>query len=74
MDEYSDELEEYAVFLTTLKALKMALSKLPKWKKVALNFFVRDGYLFWKTSRNVAIRRVIDDPDLRTAAIWDVYR
>jgi hypothetical protein len=73
MDEYSDESEEYAVFLTTAKAPKMALSKLPKWKKIALNFFVRDGYLFRKTSRNVAIRRVIDDPDLRTAAIWDVH-
>jgi hypothetical protein len=46
MDEYSDKLEEYAVFLMTTKTPKMALSKLLKWKKMALNFFVRDGYLF----------------------------
>ena len=72
--EYSDELEEYAVFLTTTRTPKMPRSKLHTWKKVALNFFVRDGYLFRKTLRNIAIRRVIDDPNLRTAAIWEVHR
>jgi hypothetical protein len=72
--EYSDESEEIAVFLTTTKTPKMPRSKLPGWKKVALNFFVRDGYLFRKTSRNIAIRRVIDDNDLKTAAIWDIHR
>jgi hypothetical protein len=72
--EYSDESEEYAVFLTTTRTPKIPRSKLQAWKKVALNFFVRDGYLFRKTSRNVAIRRVVDDPDLRTAAIWEIHR
>ncbi|KAF1934650.1 hypothetical protein EJ02DRAFT_300301, partial [Clathrospora elynae] len=42
--------------------------------KRALNFFVRDGYLFRKTTRNIAIRRVVDDHDLQTAAIWDIHR
>jgi hypothetical protein len=73
VEEYSEESEEYAIFLTTTKTPKMPLSQLAKWKKMALNFFVRDGYLFRKTSRNVAIRRVVDDPDLRTSAIWDVH-
>jgi hypothetical protein len=68
-DEYSEESEEYAVFLTTARASRMLRNKLPGWKKFALNFFVRDGYLFRKTSRNVAIRRVIDNNDLRTAAV-----
>jgi hypothetical protein len=73
-EEYSEESEEYAVFLTTLKVPKMKRSKLTGWKKKAMNFFVRDGYLFRKTSRNIAIRRVIDDPDLRTVAIWEIHR
>jgi hypothetical protein len=73
-DEYSEESEEYAVFLTTARAPRMPRNKLPGWKKFALNFFVRDGYLFRKTSRNVAIRRVIDDNDLRTAAVWEIHR
>jgi hypothetical protein len=72
--EYSDESEEYAVFLTTMKTPQLPRSKLTAWKKKAMNFFVRDGYLFRKVSRNVAIRRVVDDPDLRTAAIWEIHR
>jgi hypothetical protein len=71
--EYSDESEEYAVFLIITRTLPMPRSKLRAWKKIAMNFFVRDGFLFWKMSRNVAIRRVVDDPDLCTAAIWEIY-
>lgn len=48
--------------------------ELRAWKKRALNFFVRDGILFKKTSRNIAIRRVVDDEDLRSAAVWNVHQ
>lgn len=73
--EYSEESEEIARFLTTMTTPKgMSRGELRAWKKRALNFFTREGYLFRKTSRNIAIRRVIDDDDLRTAAIWDIHR
>lgn len=73
--EYSDASEDIAVFLRTLRIPKgMTRKESRAWKKRAMNYFERDGYLFRKTSRNVAIRRVIDDADIRTAAIWEIHR
>lgn len=73
--EYSEDSERIAKFLTTGRAPRsVPQNSLRAWKKRALNFFVREGYLFRKTSRNVAIRRVVDDDDLRVAAIWEIHR
>lgn len=68
--EFSDALEQYAQFLINLKTPRgINPRELRAWKKRALNFFVRDGILFKKTSRNIAIRRVVDDEDLQSAVI-----
>ncbi|RAQ98663.1 putative gag-pol poly protein [Stemphylium lycopersici] len=73
--EFSEASEQYAQFLVNLKSPKgMQSRELRAWKKRALNFFVRDGILFKKTSRNIAIRRVVDDKDLQTAAVWNVHQ
>ena len=34
---------------------------------------MRDRILFRKTSRNIAIRRVVDDTDIRAQAIWQMH-
>ncbi|RYN41671.1 hypothetical protein AA0114_g10630 [Alternaria tenuissima] len=73
--EFSDASEQYAQFLINLKTPRgMNPRELRAWKKRALNFFVRDGILFKKTSRNIAIRRVVDDEDLQSAAVWNVHQ
>jgi hypothetical protein len=73
--EYAEPSEETARFLVHFETPRgLEPKELRAWKKRALNFFVRDGYLFRKTSRNIAIRRVVDDHDLRVAAIWNVHK
>ena len=68
--EYNEESEQYAQFLVNFKTPKgMTPKDRRAWKKKALNFFVRDRMLFRKTSRNIAIRRVVDDTDIRAQAI-----
>lgn len=72
--EYSEQSEQVAQFLVNLKVPKgMTPKELRAWKKRALNFFVRDRALFRKTSRNVAIRRVVDDTDIRSQTIWSTH-
>jgi hypothetical protein len=60
---YSEESQQYATFLTTLgRPDGMHGKEFRKFKAEALKFFVQDGHLFRRASKNVPIRRVVDDP------------
>lgn len=72
--EYGAESEGIARFLVRFEIPDVPRKELRAWKKRALNFFVRDGFLFRKTSQNIAVRRVVDDEDVRIAAIWEIHR
>jgi hypothetical protein len=72
--EYSDESEAIAVFLTTGKVPKSVPRQGPRaWKKKALTPHVTNSLLFKKASRNVAVRRVVDDPNIQVAAIEEIH-
>ena len=59
---YSEESQQYATFLTTLRRPDgMRGKEFRKVKAEALKFFVQDGHLFRRASKNVPIRRVVDD-------------
>ncbi|CAI6342054.1 unnamed protein product [Periconia digitata] len=76
LDEwYSEESEQIAQYLTTLRTPRgMDPRKARAWRKNALTFFAKDGHLFKKSSRNMAIRRVVDHPSLRVLLIWEIHR
>lgn len=67
--KYGAESEGIARFLVRFEIPDVPRKELRAWKKRALNFFVRDRFLFRKTSQNIAVRRVVDDEDVRIAAI-----
>ena len=73
--KYLEESKSIARFLlTTRTPTSIKRGNLRAQKKHALNFFTRNRYLFRKTSRNIAIRRVVDDEELRSIAIQEIYR
>ena len=59
--EYSEESQQYAVFLTTLKRPPGLQGKqYRKFKIEALKFIIQDNYLFRRASKNISLRRVIN--------------
>jgi hypothetical protein len=75
LPQYSAESEEIACFLTTLKKpSRLNRNQKQKWGKMALTFYTENGHLFKKSSRNIAIRRVVDDPDIRRTLVWEIHQ
>ena len=61
-ESYSARSEQIAQYLTTLKRPEdIPRSVFHKWKKHALQFVVQNDHLFRQKSKNVPLRRVVDD-------------
>jgi Integrase zinc binding domain len=59
---YSEESMRIATWLTTLhRPAELSTKEFMKFKANALKFMVRDGHLFRRASKNVPLRRVVDD-------------
>lgn len=74
-DTYSDESEQIAKFLTTLRRPpEMSRSQFSTFKKKALKFIVQDGHLFYRGhGRDLIMRRVLDRPEDRERALQGVH-
>jgi len=60
--DYNDTSQQYATYLTTLKRPEgMTGKEFRKFKVEALKYIVLDGYLFRRASKNIPLRRVMDD-------------
>jgi hypothetical protein len=71
---YSEKSQQYARFLTTLKRpTGMDTKEYRRFKSEALNYIVQDGHLFRRASKNVPIRRVVDDPEDRSAILYALH-
>jgi hypothetical protein len=74
-DSYTEESEEIARFLHSGKRPDhLSRSGKRHWTRTARTFFERSGHLFKKSTRNLAVRRVVDDPEVQKALIWEVHK
>ena len=61
-ESYSEKSEEIAKYLLTLrKPPGMGTKEFRKWRKEALKYKVQDRHLFRRNTKNIPLRRVIDD-------------
>ena len=73
-EDYSDESEAIARFLTTLaKPETMDRKEFRKFKANALKFLVRDGHLFRKANKNMPLRRVVDNETQRQQILQELH-
>ena len=71
---YSDQSRKIASYLTTLqKPGGMTSKELYSFKKQALRFKVQDSHFSRRNSKNVPLRRVIDDPTDRFAILIQLH-
>ena len=71
---YEDESEEIAQYLVYQRVPPgMPARKRRAWRRQALTFYFSDSMLFKKASRNVAVRRVVDDKTTQGAIITEVH-
>ena len=62
-DKYSDDSRKIATYLTTLRRPpELDTKEFNAFKKKAVKFKVQDNHLFRRNSKNVPMRRVVDDP------------
>jgi len=67
---YSSISQQYATYLTTLKRPEGVTGKeFRKFKAEALKFIVLDGHLFRRTSKNIPLRRVVDNETDRSSIL-----
>ena len=75
---YSDDLKAIVRFLKGLIALTrprdITIKDFRKFKDNTLKFTYGGGYLFRKSSKNIPIRRVIDDEDIRKEILEAIYK
>ena len=75
---YSDDLKAIVRFLKGLIALArprdVTIKDFHKFKDNTLKFIYGGGYLFRKLSKNILIRRVIDDEDIRKEILEAIYK
>jgi hypothetical protein len=67
---YSSISQQYATYLTTLKRPEGVTGKeFRKFKAEALKFIVLDGHLFRRASKNIPLRRVVDNETDRSSIL-----
>ena len=75
---YSDDLKAIVRFLKGLIALTrprdITIKDFRKFKDNTLKFTYGGGYLFRKSSKNILIRRVIDDEDIRKEILEAIHK
>jgi hypothetical protein len=72
--EYFEKSQKIVVYLFTLrKSFEMSLKKLNKFKKEVLRFKLQKDQLFRRNSKNVLMRRVIDDFDERQRILKQLH-
>jgi hypothetical protein len=71
---YSELSQRYATYITTLKRpVGLSTKEYRQFKAEALKFAVQNRHLFRRASKNVPIRRVIDDPDDRSSILHALH-
>ncbi len=72
--EYSEKSQKIVVYLFTLrKSFEMTLKKFNKFKKIALRFKFQKNQLFRRNSKNVLMKRVIDDFEERQRILKQLH-
>ena len=72
---YSDISQQYITFLTTLKRPRgMEGKEYRKFKSEAFKYIIQDGYLFRQASKNIPIRRIINNSDNRSSILYALYK
>jgi hypothetical protein len=72
--EYFEKSQKIVVYLFTLrKSLEMSLKEFNKFKKKALRFKLQKDQLFRRNSKNVLMRRVIDDFEERQRILKQLH-
>lgn len=73
-DNYSDNSWKIATYLTTLRRPpEMNAKEFNAFKKKAVKFEVQDNHLFRRNSKNVPMRRVVDDPTERQTILQQLH-
>ena len=73
-DNYSDYSRKIATYLTTLhQSPGMDTKEFNAFKKKAVKFKVQDNQLFRRNSKNVPMRRVVDDPTERQTILQQLH-
>jgi hypothetical protein len=71
---YSEKSQKIAAYLSTLrKPPEMSLKEFNKFKKEALRFKLQGDQLFRRNSKNVPMRRVVDDPEERQRILEQLH-
>ena len=71
---YSTLHQDVARFLSTLQNHNSLEAKeFRKFKAYALKFLVQDRYLFRRASKNIPLRRVVDDVDTQTSILQELH-
>ena len=74
VDNYSDDSWKIATYLTTLRRpAEMNAKEFIAFKKKAIKFKVQDNHLFRRNSKNVPMRRVVDDPVERQTILQQLH-
>jgi hypothetical protein len=74
ISEYSEKSQKIAVYLFTLrKSSEMTLKEFNKFKKKILRFKFQKNQFFRRNSKNVSMRRVIDDLDERQRILKQLH-
>ena len=72
--EYSDKMESFATYLTTMRRpAEMTAKEARQFKQEALRFRVEGDQLYRRGSKNVPARRVIDDEESRQRILKDLH-
>jgi hypothetical protein len=72
--EYSEKSQKIAVYLFTLrKSSEMTLKKFNKFKKKVLKFKLQKDQFFRRNSKNVSMRRMIDNLDERQRILKQLH-
>lgn len=73
-DGYSEESKQIATYLTSLaRPVGMKTSDFAKFKRRALGFVIRNRHLFRRASKNIPMRRVVDDETQRFNVIKELH-
>jgi hypothetical protein len=74
ISEYFEKSQKIVVYLFTLrKFFEMSLKKFNKFKKKAFRFKLQRDQLFRRNSKNVLMRRVIDDLEERQRILKQLH-
>jgi hypothetical protein len=74
ISEYSEKSRKIVVYLFTLrKSSEMTLKEFNKFKKKALRFKLQRDQLFRRNSKNVSMKRVIDDFEERQRILKQLH-